>query len=1030
MNHYFVIIISIVAAFLITACRCEKVHQSQLHVRKEITYHSANCMDIQNVSVHSKCLTCSQQSHSSQLLTELKYDTCHYRVCLIPGNNTGIGIEGCYNSTDLQDIYFQNCYLRWRYVLHKEYSSSLEECHNEDITYNIMFIWISAVLIMFILSMCGCCFYLWPFFCWYYIKKTCNKPKVYGLLYEGKGTMNCKCISFSCFSSKTYNALPTSDGDLEMVESGANFSLVENIGTGFYYQSTHVPFLPFCCFKTTDYFLGKRDVNQQLWSRVSAFKKYRTGINDLYESLQAKSLETISSFDFIETSKNNFDPDMRQQSKTHQVIKNVSELFEVAQKALPVFNKLLFLDVKNLVESKTRSALHCKSAPLKEVNRATEKAFNDYKERKDGPAEAWLYDICRGKFICSNYQQVFLIIEELEALFPHVIIIRLKNRFSKPTQSGYMDFNLNIKIFVPSLEVYHICELQIHLGELDKYEHDNDSHDDYEFFRSYYAGGEKDAVEERLALFEKIETHKLNQQGDLFAMVQYADTADDLKLLKSLQALFLSFSSDELCEKCNRGILRLSIIQKNVNAIEISNILLRIGRNLQNRQLEAEAERYFLKALEIRFSIYGSVQCRLTNVSVDDHAGYLETLQSLALLYKEQCRFEEAKKMYEECREISAKLYSKSSSQYADSLNDLGSLNGLMTSSNNNNAQLHDETLQLLQECLAIRMQVLGRAHLDTAETSYQIGLIFQLLGKREEAYEQFSTSLSMRNYVLTSAVDAAAELSLAQAVAEQSIKEHQKLKGKSYLVGLSHLSLGRALLDLGSYDKAKESLDIGLGILQDCVGPIHEKTIAAKYDRYLYFNMRKVWVPFIYLLGVHSIFFSIILLGIFPSSIFFWCLGNTVFYFTAYYICYSDIWRCPYFGINFFFFWTLSVASVKIPFLFSIMLLSCILALFPQYERFREQRLLRNINKTFFCFLFGFNFPSISLICSQLSEFVAFVIRNYRQGNGNFYAITTNETVRAAVMQWANKNTRLVSTAIFIYIWFINNSVELFWPI
>ncbi len=66
-------------------------------------------------------------------------------------------------------------------------------------------------------------------------------------------------------------------------------------------------------------------------------------------------------------------------------------------------------------------------------------------------------------------------------------MIRLKNRFAKPTPSGFRDLNLNARVTVSgkdNLPVVHICELQVHLRPLKDLDYALGSHKVYEKFSS------------------------------------------------------------------------------------------------------------------------------------------------------------------------------------------------------------------------------------------------------------------------------------------------------------------------------------------------------------------------------------------------------------------------------------------------------------------------------------------------------------------------------------------------------------------
>jgi tetratricopeptide (TPR) repeat protein len=85
--------------------------------------------------------------------------------------------------------------------------------------------------------------------------------------------------------------------------------------------------------------------------------------------------------------------------------------------------------------------------------------------------------------------------------YPAVEIIRLKNRFVRPTPSGFRDLLLNIGVTVETATGSRtfICEVQIHHAAMLRYDRGNDSHSHYEFFREYFKGS-NESVQKRIQL--------------------------------------------------------------------------------------------------------------------------------------------------------------------------------------------------------------------------------------------------------------------------------------------------------------------------------------------------------------------------------------------------------------------------------------------------------------------------------------------------------------------------------------------------
>jgi hypothetical protein len=133
---------------------------------------------------------------------------------------------------------------------------------------------------------------------------------------------------------------------------------------------------------------------------------------------------------------------------------------------------------------------------LKSKNRAQQKAENDYQ----GDV-ARLLDIVRATFVCASEQQIVDVLRSMRAKHPSVKILRLKDRFLKPTPSGFRDLLLNIGVQVntPKGSSIFICEVQVHHAAMLRYDRENDSHSHYEFYREYFKGS-TESVQKRIQL--------------------------------------------------------------------------------------------------------------------------------------------------------------------------------------------------------------------------------------------------------------------------------------------------------------------------------------------------------------------------------------------------------------------------------------------------------------------------------------------------------------------------------------------------
>ena len=144
------------------------------------------------------------------------------------------------------------------------------------------------------------------------------------------------------------------------------------------------------------------------------------------------TVEKIEPVDLVEKIANTFDPNMRQMSITRkgQIVNGIEDLYMAASVGLEVFGEILLRDIAPVLGGGKSGVVApaFKVAPLKQRDRAGEKARDDYSQRKDKPGESWLYDIVRGMLECDTQDQICDVAMALRA-HPRVQVVRLKNRF-------------------------------------------------------------------------------------------------------------------------------------------------------------------------------------------------------------------------------------------------------------------------------------------------------------------------------------------------------------------------------------------------------------------------------------------------------------------------------------------------------------------------------------------------------------------------------------------------------------------------
>jgi len=94
-------------------------------------------------------------------------------------------------------------------------------------------------------------------------------------------------------------------------------------------------------------------------------------------------------------------------------------------------------------------------AKIKEEGRTIQKLWSDYKGDETG-----LKDLLRGSIVIHSSAEVPKAIEAIKAAFGKDAVVKLKDRFAKPTEEGYRDVLINVQ-----MPDGHIAEVQIHTPE-------------------------------------------------------------------------------------------------------------------------------------------------------------------------------------------------------------------------------------------------------------------------------------------------------------------------------------------------------------------------------------------------------------------------------------------------------------------------------------------------------------------------------------------------------------------------------------
>ena len=113
-------------------------------------------------------------------------------------------------------------------------------------------------------------------------------------------------------------------------------------------------------------------------------------------------------------------------------------------------------------------------------------------------------DWCRGRIFIKDLLLFPRVWSELKKHPDVAFIYNARNRFINPPPPGVRDWSIEFAVYVGDDKVAHICELQVKYVPIHLAVETGGSHEHYEYFRTYFSGGDRAAVEKRMALLDKL----------------------------------------------------------------------------------------------------------------------------------------------------------------------------------------------------------------------------------------------------------------------------------------------------------------------------------------------------------------------------------------------------------------------------------------------------------------------------------------------------------------------------------------------
>jgi len=510
--------------------------------------------------------------------------------------------------------------------------------------------------------------------------------------------------------------------------------------------------------------------------------------------------------------------EFQQRNTKGKVVQNFDELYDAANTAYSDFKSI----VQQLVDE--ISGLDYKKniilPELKPRYRAYEKAKTEYSHRDLGPAESWLYDICRAGIVCNTVKQLS---EVSKWLTSNSNVVQAKNRFAEPAFNGYRDLLYHVSILYGD-GLKHICEIQVHLRDIYVLNDQCGTIKHYDYFRPCFSNPLR-PQEDALKDLQKMNKYK-KIEGPFMKKLLKSEDPDQLSLFAGIFRNQLEEYDRSL--ELYRRVLSLKEEAHGSDNEEMADTYLSIGLVLGAMGDTDESLQNLLKALAIQESYLGA-----------DHVEVADSYVEIGHMLSKRGDYSGAYTQYQRTLVIREKKLGKDHFLVIKSLQDIGLVL-------QKKGDLEDSEKQY-RKALAIQKQVLGKDHMDLATTHSYIGKTLCLYGDFEKAMVEEKLALSMREKGLGKNHRSTAESHTAIGVLlfhkgdykTARVHHNKALKIREMMLGkddvecaISHRHLGELLSYYeGDYEGAVKELKRTQEILEANVGMDNPVTAESYLD-------------------------------------------------------------------------------------------------------------------------------------------------------------------------------------------------------
>jgi len=520
--------------------------------------------------------------------------------------------------------------------------------------------------------------------------------------------------------------------------------------------------------------------------------------------------------DGIQKKNGKFKKEFQQRSLNGKVVRNLDDLIGPAKLAQEVLTRLLSLLAREIKDMQQGSYV---VAPLKQRNRAFNKAQEEYSHRSPGPPESWLYDVVRASIYCKSYAQIA---EVNKWISRNTHIVRSKNRFDEPCFNGYRDLIFHVSIPFKD-DLAHICEIQVHHKEIKALDEQLGIPRHYEYFRSVFAGHRRSEalILEDLAMLNRCG----GMGGECMEKLLQSTDPDQLHLFARLCSDNLE-EFDHALDLYNR-ILQLQLSMGSDSTDDIVDTHIGLGTVLGAMGRLDESLLNLEKALDMKVSLHGTERLEVA-----------EIYSMIGHIRRPKGEYNRAFNRHREALNIRESILGNEHVLVVRSLQDIGNA-------------LRDigefrESEDALRRALGIQETLLGASDLDVAATRSLIGVTLYEFGDHSRAMEEHRHALTIyeakvgKNHKLTAdchvhigdVLCRRGEFEVAEWRYRKALRIHKGLSGKdaeAYAICLTHL--GGVLMQKGDDDGAINALKRARSIHEDHRGMDHPSSSGSHLD-------------------------------------------------------------------------------------------------------------------------------------------------------------------------------------------------------